>query len=125
MIDTADVCGPYTNGELVGRAPAGGCPEHVHRSIDASLRRLGTDNVDPYQPHRVDPQAVHPVTSVQPEFPLWTGRRHLDRVALQLLGQLGGRWLALGVRTPPRCPPSLEGAAGARWGGTSKLSLPS
>jgi aryl-alcohol dehydrogenase-like predicted oxidoreductase len=102
LIDTADVYGPYTNEELVGRAlggpwrdravlatkvglvtdlpadhapgggapsgdaPAGGTaaspgmprngrPEHVRASIDASLRRLGTDHVDLYQLHRVDP----------------------------------------------------------------------
>jgi aryl-alcohol dehydrogenase-like predicted oxidoreductase len=83
LIDTADVYGPYSNEELVGRALAGGYreravlatkvglvtpgadgarvgndgrPEHVRRSIDASLRRLGTDHVDLYQLHRVDPQ---------------------------------------------------------------------
>jgi aryl-alcohol dehydrogenase-like predicted oxidoreductase len=33
-----------------------GRPEHVRKSIDDSLRRLGTDHVDLYQPHRVDPQ---------------------------------------------------------------------
>ncbi|MGH3900120.1 MAG: aldo/keto reductase [Pseudonocardiaceae bacterium] len=90
LIDTADVYGPYTNEELVGRALAGGYreravlatkvglvlhdsdqldgpdnspgavpngrPEHVRKSIDDSLRRLGTDHVDLYQLHRVDPQ---------------------------------------------------------------------
>jgi aryl-alcohol dehydrogenase-like predicted oxidoreductase len=90
LIDTADVYGPFTNEELVGRALAGGLrdralvatkvglvdqgvaadaapdamsvigndgrPEHVRASIDASLRRLGTDRVDLYQLHRVDPQ---------------------------------------------------------------------
>ncbi|WP_306208552.1 aldo/keto reductase [Actinoplanes sp. RD1] len=85
LIDTADVYGPYTNEELVGRALAGpwreravlatkvglvtgggtgggpaglgrnGTPEHIRASIDASLRRLGTDHVDLYQLHRVDP----------------------------------------------------------------------
>ncbi len=43
-----------------GRNPAGagrdGRPEHVRRSIDASLRRLRTDRVDLYQLHRVDPK---------------------------------------------------------------------
>lgn len=81
LIDTADVYGPFTNEELVGRAlrdrrdeavlatkvglvvddPAtfsmhrDGRPEHVREAIDASLRRLGTDHVDLYQLHRVDP----------------------------------------------------------------------
>ncbi|MDH6703975.1 aryl-alcohol dehydrogenase-like predicted oxidoreductase [Kitasatospora sp. MAA19] len=81
LIDTADMYGPYTNEEVVGAALAGpyreraflatkvgivpgevgqsgardGSPEHVRRSIDESLRRLGTDHVDLYQLHRVDP----------------------------------------------------------------------
>jgi aryl-alcohol dehydrogenase-like predicted oxidoreductase len=32
-----------------------GSPEHVRRACDASLRRLGTDCIDLYQLHRVDP----------------------------------------------------------------------
>ena len=84
LIDTADVYGPHTNEELVGRALSGarreqavlatkvglerdpirpreikmvnnGRPEYVRASIDESLRRLGTDHVDLYQLHRVDP----------------------------------------------------------------------
>jgi aryl-alcohol dehydrogenase-like predicted oxidoreductase len=82
LLDTSDVYGPYTNEELVGRALSGGHreravlatkvglvipdgsgayerngrPEHVRQAIDASLRRLGTDHVDLYQLHRVDPE---------------------------------------------------------------------
>ena len=82
LLDTADMYGPYTNEELVGRALAGrrdeavlatkcglevedageyvlrrnGRPEHVRSAIDASLRRLQTDFVDLYQLHRVDPE---------------------------------------------------------------------
>ncbi|MFJ2780761.1 aldo/keto reductase [Kitasatospora sp. NPDC087315] len=81
LIDTADIYGPYNNEEVVGTALAGpyreravlatkvglvpgtdtrvandGRPEHVRRAIDESLRRLGTDHVDLYQLHRVDPQ---------------------------------------------------------------------
>jgi aryl-alcohol dehydrogenase-like predicted oxidoreductase len=80
LIDTADVYGPFTNEELVGRALEGrreaavlatkcgyvvddptthamsrnGRPEHVHAAVDASLRRLRTDWIDLYQLHRVD-----------------------------------------------------------------------
>jgi aryl-alcohol dehydrogenase-like predicted oxidoreductase len=84
LLDTADMYGPYTNEELVGRAlrtapvprsavvlatkfgiqrdPAdptrraiNGRPEYVRASIDGSLRRLGVDHVDLYYLHRVDP----------------------------------------------------------------------
>lgn len=80
LLDTSDVYGPYTNEQLVGRALADGHreravlatkvgvrardgavtgldgrPEHIRRSIDESLARLGTDHVDLYYLHRVDP----------------------------------------------------------------------
>jgi aryl-alcohol dehydrogenase-like predicted oxidoreductase len=79
FFDTADVYGPHTNEELVGRTlkphrdkviiatkfgmvrkPDGtrgvnGSPEHVRASCDASLKRLGIDTIDLYYQHRVDP----------------------------------------------------------------------
>ncbi|MEK8172833.1 aldo/keto reductase [Streptomyces sp. M19] len=79
LIDTADIYGPFTNEELVGRAIAGrrdevvlstkggqvvdetgihpsrGRPEQLRAAVDASLRRLGTDHVDLYFLHRIDP----------------------------------------------------------------------
>ena len=78
LIDTADVYGKGHNERLVGQALAGrreqavvctkfgfvdpygdtprvdGRPEHVYRSIDASLARLGLDHVDLWYLHRVD-----------------------------------------------------------------------
>ncbi|GAB6856445.1 aldo/keto reductase [Microbacterium xylanilyticum] len=80
MLDTAEMYGPHTNEELVGRALAGrrdsvviatkfgilpgddggrrldGSPENVRRSVEGSLRRLGTDRIDLYYQHRMDPQ---------------------------------------------------------------------
>jgi aryl-alcohol dehydrogenase-like predicted oxidoreductase len=82
LLDTADMYGPFTNEELVGRAIRGhraqvvlatkcgivrdpqnarvrginGRPEYIRAACDASLRRLGVDAVDLYQLHRVDPQ---------------------------------------------------------------------
>lgn len=84
FLDTAELYGPYTNEEVVGRAIAGrrdevvlatkfgvlpaaeapvdtsrrtvdGRPETVRRSLDGSLRRLGVDHVDLYYQHRPDP----------------------------------------------------------------------
>ncbi|MFC6089501.1 aldo/keto reductase [Saccharothrix lopnurensis] len=79
FLDTADMYGPFTNEELIGRAVAGrrdevvlatkfavvrepgsewglrGDPEYVRQAAEASLRRLGTDHIDLYYQHRVDP----------------------------------------------------------------------
>jgi aryl-alcohol dehydrogenase-like predicted oxidoreductase len=84
FIDTADVYGPFTNEEVVGKAIAGrrdeivlatkggnvmrqtpdgrpampvqnGRPEHLRTAMDESLRRLGVDHVDLYYLHRPDP----------------------------------------------------------------------
>ena len=81
FLDTADMYGPFTNEELVGRAIAGrrdevvlatkfgnerrpdgslvgvnGRPEYVRQACEASLQRLGVDVIDLYYQHRVDPQ---------------------------------------------------------------------
>jgi len=82
FLDTADVYGPYKNEELIGRAVEGkrdevvlatkfgivrdpknpnarsvnGKPEYVKRSCEGSLKRLGTDHIDLYYQHRVDPE---------------------------------------------------------------------
>src|SRR5215472_16112295 len=81
MLDTADIYGPYTNEELVGRAIRGkrngfiiatkfgivrriddpayrsisGRPEYVRQSCEGSLKRLGIETIDLYYQHRVDP----------------------------------------------------------------------
>jgi aryl-alcohol dehydrogenase-like predicted oxidoreductase len=79
FLDTADMYGPFTNEQLVGKAIAGrrdevqlatkfgnernpdgswvginGSPEYVRTACDASLQRLGVDHIDLYYPHRVD-----------------------------------------------------------------------
>lgn len=81
LFDTADMYGPYTNEELLGRALQGkreglylaskfglvrsadpharganGRPDYVRQSIDGSLKRLRTDYLDLYYQHRIDPQ---------------------------------------------------------------------
>jgi aryl-alcohol dehydrogenase-like predicted oxidoreductase len=83
--DSSDMYGPHTNEELLGRAIAGrreevflatkfgiriepgedggpprrsinGTPEYVREACEGSLRRLGTDHIDLYYQHRVDPR---------------------------------------------------------------------
>ncbi|MFF8289700.1 aldo/keto reductase [Streptomyces sp. NPDC016309] len=80
MLDTAESYGPFLNERLVGKALAGrrekaviatktgieftdggdmlghnGTPEYIRRSAERSLRHLGTDHIDLYYLHRVDP----------------------------------------------------------------------
>jgi aryl-alcohol dehydrogenase-like predicted oxidoreductase len=79
LVDTAEVYGPYHNEELVGRAikdrrdqvvlatkfgmishtgrqgNIDSSPANIRTAVDGSLRRLGTDHIDLYYQHRVDP----------------------------------------------------------------------
>jgi aryl-alcohol dehydrogenase-like predicted oxidoreductase len=79
FLDTAEVYGPFTNEELVGKAISGrrdrvviatkfgfriengkmvgtdSRPEHIVEAADSSLRRLQTDHIDLLYQHRVDP----------------------------------------------------------------------
>ena len=81
LIDTAETYGPFTNEELIGRAVKnrrdkvvlatkfgrishlrGGArildssPANIRAAAEGSLRRLGTDHIDLYYQHRVDPR---------------------------------------------------------------------
>ena len=81
LIDTAEIYGPYVNEELVGKAlqgrrdqvvlatkfglvsHAGGgawnvdsSPGNIRTAVEGSLKRLGTDHIDLYYQHRVDPK---------------------------------------------------------------------
>jgi aryl-alcohol dehydrogenase-like predicted oxidoreductase len=81
FFDTADIYGPFTNEEMVGRAirdrrdrvvlatkfgnvrttdgrflGINGRPEYVRQACDASLMRLGVSEIDLYYQHRVDPE---------------------------------------------------------------------
>jgi aryl-alcohol dehydrogenase-like predicted oxidoreductase len=79
FLDTADMYGPFTNEQLIGRAirerrddvvlatkfgnmrgddgaflGISGKPDYVRQACDASLKRLGVDHIDLYYQHRVD-----------------------------------------------------------------------
>ena len=81
FMDTADAYGPHTNEELIGKFLRGrrekivlatkfglqgssvtgeqrinGRPEYVRAACEASLQRLGTDHIDLYYLHRLDPE---------------------------------------------------------------------
>jgi len=81
--DTADMYGPFRNEELVAKALVGrrdkitlatkfgvqrgkdgewlgvnGRPEYIQACCDASLKRLGTDYIDLYYQHRIDPDVA-------------------------------------------------------------------
>ena len=154
LLDTADMYGPFTNEELVGRGIAGrrdgvflatkcgivrdpgdpgrrgidGSPKYIRASIEGSLERLRVDHVDLYQLHRVDAKtpieesvgamadlvkegktrfiglseasaatlrrahAVHPLTSVQTEYSLWS--RDPEDDVLSTCRELGIGFLA-------------------------------
>lgn len=81
LFDTADMYGPHTNEELLGRAIRGrreglviatkfgvmrtpqnptdyrvnGSPDYIRQAVEGSLRRLGIEAIDLYYQHRVDP----------------------------------------------------------------------
>lgn len=81
FLDTADMYGPYTNEQLLGRALVGrrnevtlatkcglvrdatdpkkrgvsNKPEYIRQSCEGSLSRLNTDHIDLYYLHRIDP----------------------------------------------------------------------
>ena len=94
FLDTAEVYGPFTNEELVGKAVQGrrdrvviatkfgfifdetgkisgadSRPQHIREVVEASLRRLKTDRIDLLYQHRVDPNVpIEDAVGVMAEF---------------------------------------------------------
>ena len=84
LLDTADMYGPHTNEELIGKAITGkreqvflaskfgivrdpanpgargvnGRPEYIRAAIDGTLKRLNVETLDLYYQHRIDPQVA-------------------------------------------------------------------
>src|ERR671933_309148 len=101
FLDTAEVYGPHTNEELVGRALRGrreqvvvatkfgfmsntgravpdSSPDNIRLAVEGSLRRLGTDYIDLYYQHRVDPKTpIEEVVGVMAELVAQGKVRHL------------------------------------------------
>jgi len=101
LIDTAEVYGPHTNEELVGRALKGrrdqvvlatkfgfmsntgrpgpdSSPDNIRIALEGSLQRLGTDHIDLYYQHRVDPETpIEEVVGVLAEFVAEGKVRHI------------------------------------------------
>lgn len=93
FLDTAEVYGPFTNEELLGKALKGkrdklviatkfgfdiqggkivglnSKPQHIKEAVEGSLRRLQTDHIDLLYQHRVDPQVpIEDVVGVMSEL---------------------------------------------------------
>ena len=96
LFDTAEIYGPYTNEELLGRVLGGSRrdrvvlatkfgfdltqtagsgwrldsrPEHIRDVVEQSLRRLKTDRIDLLYQHRVDPKVpIEDVVGTMAEF---------------------------------------------------------
>lgn len=101
LVDTADVYGPHKNEELVGRAmkgrrdqivlstkfglfsntggtPPDSTPANISIALEGSLRRLGTDYIDLYYQHRVDPDTpIEDVVGTLAEFVAQGKIRHI------------------------------------------------
>ncbi|CAN2978489.1 MULTISPECIES: aldo/keto reductase [Pseudomonas] len=84
FLDTADMYGPHTNEQLIGKAIVGkrdqvflaskfgivrdpanpvvrgvnGRPDYIRNAIDGTLQRLGVDTLDLYYQHRIDPDVA-------------------------------------------------------------------
>jgi aryl-alcohol dehydrogenase-like predicted oxidoreductase len=94
LIDTAEIYGPFTNEELVGRALKGrrdqvvlatkfglvshsgggagnidSSPANIRLAVEGSLKRLDTDYIDLYYQHRIDPKTpIEDVVGTLAEF---------------------------------------------------------
>ena len=119
FIDTADVYGQGESEEIVGKALAGGRRDDVilatkfHnamgedpnqqgnsrrwiiRAVEDSLRRLGTDWIDLYQVHRLDPQHGHRGDAVGAQRPRAPGQGPLHRSSTFPASQIvEAQWVA-------------------------------
>ena len=107
FLDTADMYGPHTNEQLIGKAIVGkrdqvflaskfgivrdpanpvvrgvnGRPDYIRNAIDGTLQRLGVDTLD--RAHK-----VHPISALQSEYSLWS-RDQQDNGCLATCQRLG------------------------------------
>ncbi|VFT13061.1 putative oxidoreductase [Pseudomonas aeruginosa] len=122
FFDTADMYGPHSNEELLGEALRGkreqvflaskfgivrdpanprargvdGSPAYIRRAIEGSLKRLGTDRLDLYYQHRMDPAGTHRGQRRRPRRP-GEGRQDPPHRSQRSLGG-----------NPRACPPGAS-----------------
>jgi aryl-alcohol dehydrogenase-like predicted oxidoreductase len=125
-IDTAEIYGPYANEELVGRALKGrrddvvvatkfgfvshsgggpgvldSSPGNIRTAVEGSLKRLGTDHVDLYYQHRVDPNTpIEDTVGALAELVAEGKIRHIG------LSEAGPATIRRAHAVHPRCRPS-------------------
>lgn len=113
FFDTAESYGPFENERLMARAlghrrdeivlatefaldfsddgrpgPLDGRPEHIRRAVERSLRHLGTDVIDPYYMHRVDPNTpIEETTGGMAELVAAGKVRYVGLVAYSPIGR--------------------------------------
>ncbi|GGV38573.1 hypothetical protein GCM10010495_64850 [Kitasatospora herbaricolor] len=129
LVDTAEVYGPYTNEELVGRAVRGrrdevvlatkfglishtgrpgacdSSPANVRAAVEGSLTRLGTDRIDLYYQHRVDPGT--PIEKPSARWPNWWPRARSGTSASRRPAPTPSAAPTPSIRSP-RCSPSTR-----------------
>src|SRR6266516_52598 len=138
VLDTADIYGPFTNEQLVGRAvgdrrdrvvlatkfgnvrkPDGtfvgvnGRPEYVRQACDDSLARLGVDHIDLYYQHRVDPSVpIEDTVGAMAELVRAGKVRHLglSEASPDTLRRAADRVFAVDARCRGRAAALVQGA---------------
>lgn len=108
LFDTAELYGPFVNEELVGKVlkphreqvviatkfglgsrvsnrPVDSSPENIRVALEGSLKRLGTDYIDLYYQHRVDPEV--PIEDVVGTLADYVQQGKIRHIGLSEAGQ--------------------------------------
>src|SRR5207237_518539 len=130
-LDTAEIYGPYINEELVGRAikdrrddmvlatkfgivshSGGGpgvldsSPANIRVAVEGSLKRLGTDHIDLYYQHRVDPKT--PIEETVGTFAELITEGKISHIGLSAATPATNRRAALATTSGATCASSMR-----------------